>query len=808
MRSKSSYDLKFLYGVRPKSVKKFQKIVIISNLRKMIFEPHRNHIKKCTIKYEPNIIPENNLIKKKLLKESYNELSRKLGKFIIVNDVIYVFNKIKIISKIVLEKEINEVKYKIIITQTPNNFFGAIFHKTPGNYIIIKKIENVLDQIFLANRDNIILENNIYYNESIYKNNHILNDLILNTFKPRIVVGENSLFYLINNNNIIISKKTILEKLEDIKKLNGNKIDSVYKNKVKSLILGKSIVMKYIYNNQKIIYKRYKIDDISFDRNINNTEFELSIDGTTKNITLKNYYLNKYQYNIRNLDQPILIQYENCKTKDNTKKVKRFLIPEMCFLTGKTEFEKHDLNIINNCTTNLDIGSQININQKIFDSLYSKKQNIINNKSYLSAFELMQQWGLDIIKNLYEVTASKIPFPQIEFFGKSKKVEIKDGIFEQQKVYHATEFNYMNSIIITFKELNQIANKIYVKLKNYAKSIGVIFDEPFLYNIKNINNANILKQLEKIEIYDSIELIIVILDDKRKDLYSILKNYFSCKIGLPSQFIFYKDNNNLEYNFHSCSILNQIIAKTKGEPYKISFNSKFLQENYMFIGIDSKIIKDGIQYSISSSYNKNFNKYYTNIKIRKNNENIFDQLIELATNQYKFANMNKMPNAFIIYIKKNNEKEVFDSLQKEIAEICFAIFNSQKNNIPKITIFTVVKNTNIKFFSKTYKGYEYLEPGIVVDTDIISPKRFEFYLCNTKNKTSSVLFTCVFKHNNDLTIEEYEEVTFNQCFYYYNFNGPISIPAALKYAIMANKFHIKNIKDEVKENLKDKVYFI
>ena len=60
---------------------------------------------------------------------------------------------------------------------------------------------------------------------------------------------------------------------------------------------------------------------------------------------------------------------------------------------------------------------------------------------------------------------------------------------------------------------------------------------------------------------------------------------------IPSQFILYKDNNNLEENFHASSILNQMIAKTKGEPYKILFNSKFLTDNFMFIDIDSKKIK-------------------------------------------------------------------------------------------------------------------------------------------------------------------------------------------------------------------------
>ena len=47
-----------------------------------------------------------------------------------------------------------------------------------------------------------------------------------------------------------------------------------------------------------------------------------------------------------------------------------------------------------------------------------------------------------------------------------------------------------------------------------------------------------------------------------------------------------------------------------------------------------------------------------------------------------------------------------------------------------------------------------------------------------------------------------------QSFYYWNWSGPIRIPAALKYAEVANNFTGKNIKGDILNKLKDSPYFI
>ena len=93
----------------------------------------------------------------------------------------------------------------------------------------------------------------------------------------------------------------------------------------------------------------------------------------------------------------------------------------------------------------------------------------------------------------------------------------------------------------------------------------------------------------------------------------------------------------------------------------------------------------------------------------------------------------------------------------------------------------------------------------------MSPGVFEFYLqCPEVDRGtgSPVHFLCLHNDNEELTVNDFEEITYKQSFYYWNWSGPIRVPAALKYAEVANTFCGKNIKGEIINKLKDSPYFI
>jgi aubergine-like protein len=126
-------------------------------------------------------------------------------------------------------------------------------------------------------------------------------------------------------------------------------------------------------------------------------------------------------------------------------------------------------------------------------------------------------------------------------------------------------------------------------------------------------------------------------------------------------------------------------------------------------------------------------------------------------------------------------------------------------------MFTVNKKTDLKFFENTSNGYKNIPMGTVIDQDVISPDVFEFYLqCPDVDRgtASPVHFLCIHNDNEDLSINDFEDISYKQSFYYWNWPGPVRIPAALKYAEVANAFSSRNLTHEIKSELKDSPYYI
>ena len=260
------------------------------------------------------------------------------------------------------------------------------------------------------------------------------------------------------------------------------------------------------------------------------------------------------------------------------------------------------------------------------------------------------------------------------------------------------------------------------------------------------------------------------------------------------------------------ALLNQMVVKVKGELFRINFPEKIKKYPSMIIGIDSTITKEGKKYVISASFNEYFNKFYTDYKTEREGNNILGSLIKSTLDHFSKVFINTLPRNVIIYIQGGNEKQNEKIMKNELPKIIKAFEDYKVNYKPNLSIFSVNKKTDLKFFEKNENGgYKNIPAGTVVDKGVISPDVFEFYLqCPEveKGTGSPVHFLCLYNNNEELTVNDFEEITYRQSYYYWNWSGPIRIPAALKYAEVANKFCTKNIKGVIRENLKDSPYFI
>ena len=785
---------------------------VICNLRQINLGIENRKVQQYAIHYEPIIAEDNYPLKRKIIRLLSEDLKGYFERYAQAGDTIFVFSR-NSQEKVSLEAKVDDVLYKVTFDRTANEVnCRNINQKTRDNIKIKSFIENIIKNIFMANNHMVRFDSGSFfdYNSSRSIGQH--HTQIWSGYSTAVTITESGLFLRVNDKNKLITGKTVYDKFEEFHRKYGNMRSEECMRAILDYFKGKVVIA--IYGN----YRAYRIGDISFDRDIKNTEFEIEKEGKKEKIRIKDYYKRQYNIDLKHDDQPILIEEVPKRRREDEKVVVRYLIPELCYLTGIDELNDQErADIITK--SKFQPSEKVKKIEQGFAYLKNKTKKKIKKKDkeveLRSPDEIRMEWGINIGDNFVEVTAQNLPLPKLDFDGKSEEVSLRYGRFRQQRDLRPVNFDKNNCMLITFDNLVGAAKQDCNQMTVAGKNLGVKFDLPHLEKIHSRIEEDLLNELRKINYNDGKKIAIVVLDRNTKNLYPIIKNFLYTQGGLTSQFMLHDENpkggrkkQNLSYY---SAVLNQMVVKAKGELFSINYTTKIANNPSMIIGIDTTMTKEGKKYVLSASYNYHFNKFYTDYKIERQNENALNDLIKSALNYFSGFNKGNLPKSVIIYRQGGNERQTERIMRFDVPRIVKSFEEYKENYKPKLSIFGVNKKTDLKFFERDNHGYRNIPTGTVIDKDVISPELFEFYLqCPEVDKGtgSPVHFLCLFNNNDELTINDFEEITYRQSYYYWNWPGPIRIPAALKYAEVANNFCGKNIRGTVRENLRDSPYFI
>ena len=264
-------------------------------------------------------------------------------------------------------------------------------------------------------------------------------------------------------------------------------------------------------------------------------------------------------------------------------------------------------------------------------------------------------------------------------------------------------------------------------------------------------------------------------------------------------------------------------TKIGGLSYSIDFSNTIGKKKLMIVGVDSSHFTENkimyIKLAICSTINDTFTQYH-NQKIILPED--YGQKISFNLNNYiyysliEYFKINRMfPQGVIIY-RQGVSKEQKQYLSHEIEEINKLMIGESELlkgiNIPYYYIL-VNKKTTLKFFEtsrdnrRPYKErneknlYDNPEPGLLVYQKIVDPMIYEFYI--QPQKVSSGTATPSNFHvayGNMNCPEMIPKLTYDLCFLYSNWRGPIRIPAPLKYAEKLAKVP-QGLNEAIKNNL-------
>ena len=854
MKSKIFLDKKaiqtFDYPTTPKrnlQLRKDNQALVITNLFPLEYLSQFHKLYNYSIEILPTISDDNFPLKRVIYNKLETELPSGFRKIIFHGNNLYAcvtvekdLNLTNIEKTVKVQNQDYSVKLKFA---AEINFRNLCFNDNE-NQEIKHIIEKLIRFIIMRNPNVIKFKDGTMVDIST-KNMNIKSvsesqgenslEQIYRGYMTSVQITESGYFMRINDVNKIISGKSALKKILEIREENRNlNKDDLFKKINQYFSEHRTVLAKY--GN----LRTYRVANINFDKSPKNTNITLrEKDGKETQCNLVNYYKNQYDLKIKDENQP-LIEVELLKKKGpNTEQEKEtiYLIPELVFLTGL----EHGTNSDDNTTkrkitskTKMRPGDKVNAIRSIFSLLNSSTNKIYTNKQgkevkIKSPKEMQELYGIKIGNNLV-VNARVMPQPHLMFNHAEKFVIPNNGIFRADNPNKVMKFSNENLFYVCDSRERDDARKVFNGLMMKCKQKKFIFSNDFRpdrvkeYCLQRSNNWNdIASELNRLlPNNNNHQYGFVFLSPSMEKNYPALKNYFYKKLGLITQFGITKKladkkrGNSIQFN-----LVDQFNVKIGGENHHINFVKENIMKNsdvFLVIGLKTQVERatGKVKYCMTSSRNKFLNYINTSIKECENNKQQRDALL---TTMFKDAIQNLMkqspnpPNYIILYRKGGNyieniqlaldEKDIFIKVITDLEEM----LKKTKNISMQIPFYYICCNlkSDMKFFevaSNDSKSYANPKSGLIIDEGVTQKNRFEFYIqpqfVNQGTATPShYQVMCSHQHNDDvLKLEQLEKLTFYLCYYYFTWAGAIREPGALKMAETALDFSVRCFIDQ------------
>lgn len=867
----------FVYPIMPQKNQLLrnndQNIVkITTNLFELKFKDFYHNLTLYKIEVNPSFDGDNYFFKRKIhdfIEANYKNIFKR---YFFAGNTLYGLLYIKDQTKKYLYKElkfkeiINKKEYEITLTKLKEVEFKQVNDFSGENQKIKLYIETIIRNIVMKNPNVIYFKDRTLFEIDINNVEQVISDNKENIYRGYMtsaIITENGLFVLINNVNKMISGKTVLEKINEIKSMNKSLSPKEIQQEIKDYFQQHKTVLT-AYG----VPRTYKIKDIDFD--VNPKKFDITIsefnqpNNKPKTITIYNYYKTQYNIEIKE-SQPLIIAEPRKRKKNSEQKYKQndqeesiiYLIPELLYITGIEDNNINKKQIIKNLgnKTKMDPDKKMGLINGFFN-LYNSNNNKNIKKgtqtiNLPSPKELAEEWGINLGNNLIFNGRILSP-PKLIFKNNSKVKNGKEIIISDEK--KVTKGLFLPGKPIRTKNLTEDnlfylyeSNEKYNSQKIFSDLCDKIISKGFKkFESKNVQGFELHKttnweiiehELRGLNINgEKIVFGIIISSSNMERFYDKFKNFFLKQYNIPTQHIVIETlgSKTNERNSILFNIVDQINIKMGGMNYYINFKPENEKDEgiigkndkLLVIGLDSKISKEIIIYSMTSTFHSRLNLFRTQEKvvkkkIKEEKEHALEKMFKNAISELEIA-----PDYIILYRRGGNEY-YNKGLAVDELDVFKGVLNSlreknklnEKCNYKNTKFYYICCNLkpDIKFFEDGQKNTKYSNPqsGLVIDEGVTQKNKFEFYLQPqyVNQGTATPSHYQVMYHddqNNTLPMEKLQKLTYYLTYYYWNWHGAIRIPGILKFSTTALDFYTKciNPNKEIEEYKFEHPYFI
>jgi aubergine-like protein len=232
-------------------------------------------------------------------------------------------------------------------------------------------------------------------------------------------------------------------------------------------------------------------------------------------------------------------------------------------------------------------------------------------------------------------------------------------------------------------------------------------------------------------------------------------------------------------------------AKVGGIPWVIS-NIPLNDIPTMIVGIDVYHKKGSHSVlGFCATTNRSFSKYTSTARIQMESQEITGLLREALRNairNYMSDNDNTAPRRIIIFRDGVSDSQIPIVLETEVRQIKSTLqemhISREISQEPKLCFIVVNKRVNARFYGQAGGQVSNPPVGVCIDSDVTKENGYDFFIVTTKTNqgvVSPTHFNVVFD-DTSLGCEGIQDLSYKLCYMYYNWSGPIKVPAPCMYA--------------------------
>jgi aubergine-like protein len=758
------------------------------------------------VKFEPELEKDSREVKNDIFGANRRDIIKKVGLFIRTGDIVFTFKKSNLQETTVIFS--NHSKYKLVLKYIGKElYFDGLDAPDESRFQIFKVINSGIKQIMKHLGYTEFGRSRKFYDlakkQELNQGDFIL-DVKSGYFTSIDLYQKNKAKLMIDCSSRIIRVYSMWEEylfFKDQKGLTEREIEDEY-------IIGRNFLASY--GNNRV----YRIDGI-----VHKMTPLSEFPDRAKAATFKEYFKKQYGTKINDDNQflvySIRLDKKMVNGKLEEKEERVYLVPELLKPTGLTDELRKDKNAMQ------DIAK--------FTKLYpetrnQRQENLIKNFNSLTDKD-GNDLGLRVDPKSNKIKGKLLDFPQIML----QRPMIPDrGNFIIKSQIYDQNASLRNWMIVFNSRDEELAFQFAHKLNECSKSLGIKVDKPKMQGIsiakdaKSIRDDEITKAIEK---NAGIGMVLVFLPKQNADrVYKKVKVYCNQVAGIPSQFFTnwsFKFTKNIENLSVASKVLMQMCAKMKAKIWKVQtpVDVNVNGHQVMIVGADvfHKSMHESVT-SVVSSYDKDFCSYYsqTSVQKRKGDDTLYDiaEKVKLAARRYVKENKHP-PNIIVVYRDGVGQGQIESVREKELKSLIKGLQQEFNGKAVKLAYIIVTKRLSDRFFVSLQGQLDNPQGGLIVDSDVVKEDQFDYFMVaqavSRNQGTATPTNYNVIYNDTDLKAETFYEMTYFQCFSYYNWSGPLKVPAVImmanKQALVVGSTHSKDNRDTV-ESLKDGPFYL